>query len=193
MIIGDTFLMWVQFNRIVHIRGRLGGGKTLLAVAIADWLLRKGIVDQVWTNFPCVLTRPVKDLRNTCIILDEAWQWLDWKVSHKNMSHSYAAFLRKINAFLLLPSVRSLVGEVSDLKVYRWLDLTHIGIPVWIYRARWVLDKDDVETTYFFLVNPGKYFGMYDTRFIPFDDGQIPKLLQDTVKAVGYGAIPAFR
>ncbi|MEM2126240.1 MAG: hypothetical protein QXQ53_07590 [Candidatus Methanosuratincola sp.] len=189
MLIGDTFKAWVQFNRIVHIRGRLGGGKTLLAVAIADWMLREGIVDQVWTNFPCQLTRPVRTLHNTCIILDEAWQWLDWRVTHKNESHSYAAFLRKINAFLLLPSVRSLVGEVSDLKVYRFLDLTHIGVPMWIYRARWVLDKDDVETTYAFLWNPSKYFGLYDTSFIPSDDGNIPRLLKETIDAQRKGKI----
>lgn len=189
MLIGDTFKAWIQFNRIVHIRGRLGGGKTLLAVAIADWMLREGIVDQVWANFPCQLVRPVRTLHNTCIILDEAWQWLDWRVTHKNESHSYAAFLRKINAFLLLPSVRSLVGEVSDLKVYRFLDLTHIGIPVWVYRARWVLDKDDVETTFAFLVNPHKYFDLYDTSFIPSDDGNIPRLLKETIDAQRKGKI----
>lgn len=194
MIWGDTFLRWVQFNRVVMIRGRLGGGKTLLAVALAEWLLRKGVVDRVWANFPCKLATPVQDLFNTCIILDEAWQWLDYRVVRKNVSHSYAAFLRKVNAFLLLPSVRALVSEVSDLRVYRFLDLTHIGIPVWIYRAVWFLDRDDVERTFFFLINPARYFGLYDTKFIPDSDGSIPRLLEVTVKkAKGLWSDTAFR
>lgn len=188
MIIGDTFKLWVQFNRIVFIRGRLGGGKTLLAVAIADWMLRDGLVTRVWTNFPCRLSSYVEDLIDTVAILDEAWQWLDYRVVKQNRSHAYAAFLRKANAYLVMASARAVVRELMDLTVYRFLDLTHLGIPVWWYRARWVLDEKngDVEYCNFFLVNPQKYFNLYPTRYVPVSDGHIPELLSATIeKLVG--------
>ena len=98
----DEFYSMVRAFRILWIKGRFGGGKTSLAAILSARLLADRMVDTVVSNleltFGSAATVPLK---RACILLDESWIYLDTRQSVVD----YAAFVRKLDHYLLLPSV----------------------------------------------------------------------------------------
>jgi hypothetical protein len=178
---GEFLNMLLAF-RICWIDGRHGGGKTSFAVILAAWLLANKKVDLVVSNIPNNFrSEPTIPLNNACIILDEAWIYLDSRQS----IFDYAAFVRKFNHFLLLPSVWEVHSKLSFFTCYRIFNGYAYGVPAWIYK--WKLRRSSVKDNgWFMVINPEAVFGLYPDKFVPGDDSGIYEAVKETAKLAGY-------
>lgn len=177
-IFWDTFVSF----RVCWQRGRFGGGKTSLAVMMAARLLAEGRVNTAVSNIPLTFAvRPVAPLDHSAILLDESWVYLE---TRKDV-YDYAAFVRKFEHYLLLPSVFPVHNRLSFFFVQRVFNAYTIGLPLWWYR--WGLrDKDVKEYGYFGIWNPSCIFGHYPTKFVAGDDGGISEVIAETSKKAGF-------
>ena len=167
-LLAGNFLRYVQFFRSCWIAGRYGGGKTSLAFIIGDYLRECSSVDLLVSNCPSTLCDDLSacnDLSNACIVLDESWIFLEsWRAVK-----CYAAFLRKKNIILLLPSVFPVHAKLRYLTVQRVFNAYGMGVPIWVYEWRLWLGMVR-EKGYFMLWNPAWIFGQFDTSFVVCDD-----------------------
>lgn len=179
----NEFLGMVNAFRILWLSGRFGGGKTSLAVILGAWLLANNKVEKVLSNFPTSISSdvPSGELYNAALILDESWIYLD----DRSSVTTYAAFVRKFNHYLLLPSVWPPHNRFTFLSCQRVFNAYSVGVPAWVYR--WQLGLRAVkEKGYFAIVNPSSVFGMYDTDNVPVDDGGIGNAIKTTGEARGF-------
>jgi len=175
----DTFYSLYRAYRVIWIRGRFGGGKTLLAVAISAKLLADKYVDYVVSNVPVefgVEAKKTEKMTDWAIVLDESWIYLNTRSS----VYDYAAFVRKLNHYLLLPSVWPVHSRLQAFSVQRVFNAYVIGLPVWVYRYD-VRMRVYNEHGYFALINPHALFGVYPTEYIPSDDGGVSELIDTFV------------
>lgn len=189
----DRFLSMLLLFRFVWIRGFLGAGKTLLSVALAHELMQRAVVRGVVSNLPTVLPPWIGEddgtLYDRCIIFDEAWTQLDARNSFVNNTRDYGAYARKFRSFWMFPSVFQVDKRMRPLIVERAFRLP--AFDLWVYR--WFVEtdyqSDDSMKGWFALKNPGRYFGMYDTAYVPVDDGGISgRHMRSVAKATkGYG------
>jgi len=178
----SEFLNMLSAFRIVWLSGRFGGGKTSLAVILGAWLLANGKVDTVVSNFETsISTPPAFPLYNSAILLDESWIYLD----DRSSVTTYAAFVRKFNHYLILPSVWPPHNRFTFLSVQRVFNAYVVGVPAWVYR--WQLGMRSVkEKGYFAVFNPSAIFGHYDTEFVPVDDGGVSDAIKKTGESRGF-------
>ena len=178
----NEFLEIFSAFRVAKISGRYGGGKTALAVLLSAWLLSTGKVEILVSNVPTVFNTPaVSPLFNAAIILDESWQYLETRQDVL----AYAAFLRKFNHYLILPTVFPIHRRLDFLDVQRIWNGYAFGLPVWVYR--WALSSGKVrEVGYFGVWHPTAVFGLYDTEYVPGDDGGISDALMSTSVSRGF-------
>jgi hypothetical protein len=178
----DIFLSNLTFYRLLSIEGRYGGGKTALATVLAAYLLEAGFVDTVVSNVEISFaSKVVAPLRNSCIVMDEAWIYL----SKRAAVFEYAAFLRKFNHYLLMPSVWPPNRLLTRFSVERVFNLFSIGLPAWLYNWQ-VLRGEVKDRGRFLLWHPEAVFGYFDTDAIPADDGGIYKVIQETCLGSGF-------
>lgn len=169
--------LYASLFRTCWIDGRYGGGKTLLAIALAERLIASGTASGIVSNTPLMLpgaaepaifdefSEVTETVENAVIIYDEAWQDLGMGAS-PGAVRQYMAYLRKQNLILLMPSVLPLSRQVRVLRVWREFNGLPFGLPFWIYRykiegtpvAGRKRDKWDV----FWLWNPRRLFKYYD-------------------------------
>lgn len=169
-LMADAFLRMVANYRVVWLSGRFGGGKTSLAVWLAAWLVKNGYARRLVSNIPIVgrADPPPVPINDSAVLLDESWMYVDSWDDVK----AYAAFLRKANLYLLLPSVWAPHQRLRILECHRVFNGVVVGLPFWVYR--WSLGMGSIsEKGYFMLWRPEKCFGLYDTEYIPKDDGGI--------------------
>lgn len=181
-ILGSIFLKMFLGFRVVSIRGRFGGGKTHLGVSLCYWLLGSGYVDRIVTNVPVFyhLDDGIHNLTRTAIMLDESWSY----INSRDDVLTYSAYLRKLDSYLILPSVFDIHRRLDFFNVERIYNLQAFGIPAWYYK--WSLSQSkNRDNGSFILVNPQSMYGTYDTRYIPFDDAGINKRLTDTISEIG--------
>lgn len=167
--------------RILWIRGRLGGGKTLLSFAIADYLIRERLVSGgVIANVPHCLKlhdwreedeEGIRGIRGAVIIFDEAWEMLDRR-SFMSNPRNYGAFARKMDTIWLFPSVHPIDSRLSMFYAERTAIYT---LPVFgqIWRYRWGMDTSYQRISGAFWFRPQRFFGLFDTRYIPVSDADI--------------------
>lgn len=181
-VFADEFLEIFSAFRVVKISGRFGGGKTHFGFALAAWLLSTGRVNHVFTNVPCVFSTPAfSPAVDLAILLDESWQYLEGREDVM----SYAAFLRKFNHYLILPTVFPIHRRLDFLNVQRVFNAQIVGLPLWIYR--WSLSMGKIrESGIFGVYNPGALYGLYDTEYVPTDDGGISAALLDGLASKGW-------
>ncbi|PJF32187.1 MAG: hypothetical protein CUN51_00735 [Candidatus Thermofonsia Clade 1 bacterium] len=184
-LLADAFLRMVANYRVVWLSGRFGGGKTSLAVWIAAWLVKNSYARRVVSNIPITgrVDPPPVPINDSVILLDESWMYVDsW-----NDVKAYAAFLRKANLYLLLPSVWAPHSRLRILECHRVFNGYVLSLPFWVYR--WSLGMASIsEKGYFALWMPHLVFGMYDTEYIPKDDGGIVDAI-----AASIGELPSGR
>lgn len=177
-------IFWETFCafRVCWFRGRFGGGKTLLSVLMAARLLAENRVQSVVSNIPLTFaSSPTVPLKSSAIILDESWIFIE---TRKDVM-DYAAFVRKFNHYLLLPSVFPVHNRLSFFYVQRVFNGYTVGVPCWFYR--WGLrDKDVKEYGYFGLWNPKAAYFHYPTEAVGGDDGGISDALAATAKMAGF-------
>lgn len=181
-------LNYAWLYRMISFVGRFGGGKTSLAIAVAQWLCGKNYARYVASNIPLnfgthiktvdvdelrridySLEKPAPVHRDTAILMDESWMYLGKGASRKDVS-DWLAFMRKGNNFLLMPSVLPLVSDVTTLKVERYFNGMVLGMPAWLYR--WTLGnpKQGGDKGHYIWWNPQRVFDLYDSSGIPGED-----------------------
>ncbi len=162
---GEDFFESFSGVRDVFITGRKGSGKTLLAFAMADYALTNKFVKGVFANIPhnFPVARSVKD---AFVIVDESWQFIDNRFSKSTFSFM-GAWSRKTGSLWAFPSVYGVDLRVRNLQVERIADINLLPIRAWLYK--WVNCWGD--KGHFLLVRPEEYYGTYDTKAIPVDDG----------------------
>jgi len=172
----EDFFSLLTFFHVVYLEGRPGGGKTHLAVLLAAWLQAKGLVNKTVANFPLSFgQKAVTPLTDAAIILDETWMF----INNRKAVFEYGGFVRKVNSYLLMPSVYPPHRLLTRFRVSRYLNLFAYGIPAWLYR--WDLNRETAkEHGYFLVIHPERAFGSYDTKYIPGDDGGIVEAIGET-------------
>jgi len=174
LISSDPFPLVLPF-RIAQITGRYGGGKTALAVHWARRMAREGYVAYICANIPLSLPviaeyidRP-RDLRYTCYIVDEAWQYLALDASATAVKRELA-YLRKYGNYMLLPSVVPLTKHISSFPevsfVFSFSRI--IGLHWWVYFWR-VGSGSRAINGYWWWLTPAAVWGIYDSSYIPTD------------------------
>lgn len=171
---GDSFLQILRFYRSAWMGGRYGGGKTSFGVRVGIEFVERGWADHILCNFPCVVATDmmkISDLRRCFIILDEGGTWLkrkDWD--------DVAAFLRKRDLYLFVPSVIPPPVSARMVTMQRTWNFLGMGVPLWYYNMR--LDYMRVKETYKLLwTNPQEVFGLYSTSNVVGDDGGLVTLV----------------
>lgn len=179
---GGEFLNMLLAFRILWIDGRHGGGKTSLSMILGAWLLANKKVDTLVSNIPCVFrSEPTVPLLRSAIILDEGWIYLDTRES----IFAYAAFVRKFEHYLILPSVWEVHNKLSFFTCYRVFNGYAYGMPFWFYK--WKLRRSSVKDSgWFAVINPESVFGLYPDKVVPGDDGGIYDAISKTAKEAGY-------
>jgi hypothetical protein len=162
-------LEYVRIFRIVWFRGRMGGGKTALAVATAEWLLAQGLSTRVVSNIelrgfgPQVGTLEEDEVHyvtDAAILFDESWMGLGDGMSKDNV-RSWLAQLRHRRQYLLLPSVLDLIRPCDNYTVERVWNGPAFGLPLWIYQYQ-VGKGRKAEVGKFYWWRPGAIFKRYD-------------------------------
>ena len=177
-LFGGSFLEYLVSYRLIGIEGRLGAGKTLLAVALAKYLYDQGLVKGVFANFPIdpTFVPTVATWVNSCVILDEAWAFADARKS-ANKYEGYGAYARKLNSFLLCPSKNGVDKRMSDMVVFREADVWVLNSLLYRYEDRQGVDKGR-----FLLSGYEECYGRYEHGFIPWDDGGIKDTMMEEIK-----------
>ncbi len=183
LVASDVFIHNLKVFRSCWFRGRYGGGKTLLSVALAD-LLHKKHDYNVFANIPvhvdgvipemalCDGTSPRCDegckmgyqKYHTVVVYDEAWMALGLGMTSMKAIAAYLAYLRKFDLIMLLPSVQPMARNSYMLWCERKMNLGTMGIPYWAYE--WGLPRKSAKDSggSFGFLLPNAYFGKYDTH-----------------------------
>ena len=163
------FLEYVRIMRVIWLAGRMGGGKTALGVALAEWLIAKGLALRVVSNIPLggfgpevrrLSPEEVHYTTDAVILMDEAWMELGDGMSRNN-SREWLANLRHRRQYLLLPSVLDLMKACQQFTVERVWNGPSFGLPLWVYE--WQLGKGRrMEQGRYFWWHPQRVFKLYD-------------------------------
>ena len=182
ILFGDEFLYFLENYRALWIQGRLGGGKTSLAVILAAYLKARGKVERVAANFPCSFSeKPQFLLYNSANIVDETHTF----ISSRKGVDTYNQFLRKLGILLLMPSVLPPHYLLTKFSCQRTFNGYFASIPIWIYK--WTLSYRNIqEKGNFAIWEPHHIFPFYDTRQIPFSDGGIADAMDRTIRYERY-------
>jgi len=171
----DGFWGELYDSRTCAIEGKKGSGKTMLALDIAETLLKKGY--KLETNMSCIWND--NGMINTgdpvVVICDEGGAYLRTAKSVNNFSR----FLRKLDRFLILPCKKLPHEELCELTISPWFNFNkHFGIPIKIWR--W--DVTDGRKSYngkLYQVNYRALYGVYSS----IDPGDFPEIImQNTIK-----------
>ena len=162
------FMELVGMFRMVAIQGRLGFGKTGMAVLLAEKLLMEGLVDGVVTNFPSVLPVSIGEddgtLMNKAIIFDEGWQELDARNWAGNDTDSYGGFARKFGVYWFFPSVYPVDKRLRAIQVKPLYRNPFTEDTTWQYEVN-TGDKDAPKGK--IAIKNKRFWGMYSTAYIP--------------------------
>jgi hypothetical protein len=167
--------------RTVWIRGRYGGGKTSFAVWLTLELLKRRYARHVVSNIELThpalelvkTTNEKKFLRelvelyeyaatvddvsaitselvDCVILLDESWRMLAEDMPSQTRK-TLTAYLRKLNQYLIMPSVMSVHKALTNFAIERvWDGRAALGLPVWWYALITKTHDSSVTTSFFF-------------------------------------------
>lgn len=183
----NLLLNQITSRRVCAIQGHYGTFKTSLAFRLAIELVEKYgyryIVSNCYSNITDDMRDVVPDDKgriDTVIILDEAGEFIHSTKDTKG----WLAFLRKLNACLLIPTMDSLPSNLTRLEVSRSGNNQALGIDSVTYTISFDggSTKDD---RYNFTWNrPSEIYGLYDTDAYPSDAADIMEWLKmSTAKA----------
>lgn len=187
---GDVFINTLRNFRLCWLAGRVGGGKTALAVRLGYYFYERGWAKHIIGNFPCVLftdLHRLPELRDCFVILDEAGVWMD-----ERLFDQVVAYLRKRNVYVMMPSYLAPPTKARSIYVQRTLNGHAFGVNCWWYTGMvknlFVQDKYSLAWT-----NPREVYGLWDTSHVASDDGGIIDLFIDTFGELQRGKTRANR
>jgi len=167
--------------RVVWIRGRYGGGKTSFGVWITLELIKRRyarhVVSNIELTYPALelvrttnekkllkelvelyeyaatlddVSAITSELVDCVMLLDESWRILSEDMP-SGPRKTLTAYLRKLNQYLVLPSVMSVHKALTAFSVERvWDGRAALGIPLWWYALITRTHDSIVTTSYFF-------------------------------------------
>jgi len=168
--------------RVVWIRGRYGGGKTSFGVWLTLELLKRRYARHVVSNIELThpalelvrtttekkllkelvelyeyaatvddVSAITSELVDCVMLLDESWRILSEDMP-SGPRKTLTAYLRKLNQYLILPSVMSVHKALTNFSVERvWDGRQALGIPVWWYALITRTHDSIVLTSFFFI------------------------------------------
>jgi len=177
----DDPVALVSAFRTVWIRGRYGGGKTSFGVWLTLELLKRRYARHVVSNIELThhslelvrttnekkilkelvelyehaatvedVSTLTSELVDCVILIDESWRLLAEDMPAQTRK-TLTAFLRKLNQYLILPSVMSIHKSLTTFSVERvWDGRAALGLPVWWYALITKTHESSVTTSYFF-------------------------------------------
>jgi len=136
IVVDDGFFTELDDSRMVTLTGRLGAGKTLLGMGIAERYLARGYrlatnVQSVWGD----AWDAIEDLgdggRRAVVLVDEGGLYIR---SMKSVS-ALAAFARKLDTYIIICGRREPHEEMCELVVAPRFDFRrNFLIPAWLWR-----------------------------------------------------------
>lgn len=175
LINGESVLKALEGFRVVTIMGRYGSHKTALAFWLAYELYRAKLIERVVSNCRSIWNEDLGEFHppdpykiKTAIILDEGGLYL--KTSRS--SEEYTAFLRKMDVYLLIPSVKLPARDLQTVSIQMVYTLMGLGVPLIIYRSM-INTGAYRDVTYFAWWRPSSTYGIYNTRSSPVDGSAI--------------------
>jgi hypothetical protein len=169
LILGELFMEYVKLYRSVWLSGRLGGGKTSLAVYVAKQLAKEGykIISNIHVDGAIRVPDP-SDFSRAVIILDEAADFLDAYEFRNELLASFK-YLRHFDLIVLLACTDKVHARLRKLiveRVFRLEALLPLPAPVWLYRFwvgpdRW--KKKESIGSYFLFTPPSGLFRSYSS------------------------------
>lgn len=166
--------------RAAWIGGRMRGGKTSLAYAIAiDLSSRYGY--QITGNVPSVFRRTAEVLRHTVVVLDEVGV-MDVTPTKLQMA------LGKLDIITLYPSAQRPHKDMCKMTV-RLVARPNEVLPWLLPYELWQVEFPDLgrKATYYAFASGRKAWGCYDSGAMPIDDGGFAKQLERSVKRIATG------
>lgn len=155
-IVGDYRLVWIS--------GRYGGGKTLLAMEIAESFLKRGY--RLLTNIPCAWADDWDSVQlqddgrlRAVVIMDEAGLVLKYTEQLEAM----CAYSRKMDCIYLFPSFMPPVRFAQVVDLHSMFSLAHVLLPITFWSCRIRLGSFR-ETTSFATSKASLYYGVYSTQ-----------------------------
>lgn len=162
MFIGaGAFLPLVNMYRLVWLSGRFGGGKTLMAFAIAQQYLERGYrlvtnARTVWADAPDSVRLDVHGHLRAVVLLDEGGIYLKASVQVEQM----CAYAAKMDVVYLIPSYWPPVRAAQVVTVQPVWSLLYVGIPVTFYK--WQVRQGAMrDSGWFAFALPSKLYGVY--------------------------------
>lgn len=168
-----------------------------------------------WREYLPELGRP-RLINNLFLVVDEGGQFFDSRDFSTN-DKTPTMYLRKFDVILALPSVVPVDKRLSYLRVQRLarfsipviqqiaIVLSYVPIIRWILKPLLFLKEDfwvynwmiemgsDAGKGWFILTEPSSYFGMYDNKYCPDNDGDILQLWRLTIYYESLKSPPAGR
>jgi hypothetical protein len=169
---GDDFFEIFKDTFKVFITGELGTGKTLLAFALADYFLKEGWVDGVWSNIDHNLP-PATRMHRAFVVVDETADSADSRDFKNNQHALYSRYARKMSCWYAFPSVDAIDIRLRNLEVIRTMNIQLLPITIWVFRWYYTLG----DRGWFILTSPEDYFGMYETGAVPIGDGGVTEAI----------------
>ena len=177
----------VSAFRTVWIRGRYGGGKTSFAVWLTLELLKRHYARHVVSNIELThhalelvrttnekkflkelvelyehaatvddVSTLTSELIDCVILIDESWRLLAEDMPSQTRK-TLTAYLRKLNQYLVMPSVMTVHKSLTTFSVERvWDGRAALGISLWWYALITKTHESVVTTSYFFT-----HFGVF--------------------------------
>jgi hypothetical protein len=167
----DIIKGYIRQYRVLNVTGGYGTGKTAVSFAFAYDLMNTGEARYLLSNTANVWDEgfhynlSAGKTLDTITLLDEGGLFLETWADAKQ----YLFALRKINVFVIIPSVTPTVTPISTrvsfLRVWRRFN----GLPFWLmnYRLR---VEGEIEQGKFIWLFPQEIYGVYDTSATPVDD-----------------------
>jgi len=175
----EYVLQVLRAFRVVWLKGRFGGGKTLLSFALGREFLERGWSRYLISNIGSAWSDKVENVEprdtklDVFVIVDEAGQFLQTN----SQIDTVMAYARMMNVVAVMPSVMPIPVRARFLSIIRVFNAYGIGLPFWIYRLD-LSYAGQTERTHFALLKPHEYYGVYDTESFAADDAGIGLLMR---------------
>jgi len=175
ILIDDGFYSEFYGSRMVAIEGKLGDGKTLLGLDIAEPLLKDGY--KFISNMSCIWNDNMEVLQKSdkvvCAV-DEGGTYL----RSAEAVNKFSRFLRKIDYFLIMPCRKLPHEELCELTISPWFNFhKNFGLPFKLWRYDVRLGKKAYNGK-ILQVNWQAYYGLYSS----IDPGDYPELIMQAIE-----------
>lgn len=189
----SDFLVRFEQSRAVYLGGRVGTGKTLMAVYLSAILHERGLVDATVANFPVAWATPISEAPKTrvCYLLDELGMFMSARDALQSESNQFrvvvTAVPRKLQSYTVISSRvvpdKSFRG-LTVQRYYPWFG----GASIWAYAE----DEGTANNEgLMYVPSLAPYWPYYDTRFVPADILYIADHIQAATEEVkGDGSDP---